>query len=233
MVTNEVANIEVYQVAEAISKTELFGKLTLADKDHIFSSQTYIVKNYTKKQIIHMQSEVCKTLDIVIRGEVAVQKIDENGNVLTVSVFSPFDILGANLIFAAENKYPLTVSANSDVVIIQVSKDEVFSLCKHNHDFLKALLQTVSDKTILLTSTIDKISLQTIRQRIIRYLQVQRSIQGTEIIKLTMTKKLLAEKFGIPRSSLGRELQKMRSDGLITYDSISITIMNLLVKGID
>jgi len=102
-----------------------------------------------------------------------------------------------------------------------------YSACKHNHDFLKALLQAVSDKTILLTSTIDKISLQTIRQRIMRYLQVQRSIQATEIIKLTMSKKLLAEKFGIPRSSLGRELQKMRTDGLITYDSKSITIINL------
>ena len=128
MVTKEVAIIDDYQISEAILKTELFGSLTQADKDHIFSKKNYVIKTYKKKQVIHMQSELCKTLDIVIRGEVAVQKIDENGNVLTVTVFSPFDILGANLVFAAENKYPMTVSANSDVVIIQVSKDEVFSM---------------------------------------------------------------------------------------------------------
>jgi hypothetical protein len=38
MVTKEVFIIEEYQVAEAISKTELFGNLTQAEKAEIFSN---------------------------------------------------------------------------------------------------------------------------------------------------------------------------------------------------
>jgi len=39
-----------------------------------------------------------------------------------------------------------------------------------------------------------------------------------------MTKKELAERLGIQRTSLSRELNKMKKDGLIDYDAHSITI---------
>ena len=40
-----------------------------------------------------------------------------------------------------------------------------------------------------------------------------------------MTKQTLADKIGVQRTSLSRELSKMRNDGLIKYDSKSITIL--------
>ena len=40
-----------------------------------------------------------------------------------------------------------------------------------------------------------------------------------------MTKKALAERIGVQRTSLSRELAKMRADGLIKYDAESIEIM--------
>jgi len=52
-------------------------------------------------------------------------------------------------------------------------------------------------------------------------------VQKSNIIKIEVTKKDLAEKFGVQRSSLSRELNKMRKDGLIEYDAYSITIVNL------
>ncbi|NCB72673.1 MAG: helix-turn-helix domain-containing protein, partial [Clostridia bacterium] len=40
------------------------------------------------------------------------------------------------------------------------------------------------------------------------------------------SKKELAENFGIQRTSLSRELNKMRKDNLIEFDSASITILD-------
>ena len=39
-----------------------------------------------------------------------------------------------------------------------------------------------------------------------------------------MTKKELAERLGIQRTSLSRELNKMKKDGLVDYNTHSITI---------
>ena len=42
---------------------------------------------------------------------------------------------------------------------------------------------------------------------------------------LNTTKKALAEKFGVQRTSLSRELAKMKKDGLIDYDVKTITLL--------
>lgn len=41
---------------------------------------------------------------------------------------------------------------------------------------------------------------------------------------LPCSKKHLAEFFGVQRSSLGRELKKLNEEGLIEFDSASITL---------
>lgn len=67
---------------------------------------------------------------------------------------------------------------------------------------------------------------KSIRQCIIDFLIYESYMQKSKTIKLEMTKKDLAEKFGIQRSSLSRELNKMRKEGLIEYDAHSITLIN-------
>ena len=63
------------------------------------------------------------------------------------------------------------------------------------------------------------------------YLDYECKKQNSNIIRLSMTKKALAERIGVQRTSLSRELSKMREDGLIKYDSDSIEIVdNSLIK---
>jgi len=45
-----------------------------------FEPSKYMVKQYGKEQIIHLQNEICNTMDIIIAGKIAVQKIGQNGN---------------------------------------------------------------------------------------------------------------------------------------------------------
>jgi Mn-dependent DtxR family transcriptional regulator len=69
--------------------------------------------------------------------------------------------------------------------------------------------------------------MKTIRQCIIEFLIYESYSQNSKTVKLELTKKELAEKFGIQRPSLSREFNKMRRDGLIEYDAHSITIIDM------
>lgn len=88
-------------------------------------------------------------------------------------------------------------------------------------------LQSISDKTLILTDKIKSISMKTIRQCIIDFLTYEYYIQKNQRIVLGISKKELAERIGVQRPSLLRELSKMRTDGLIEYDARSITIKDL------
>nr|WP_243103954.1 helix-turn-helix domain-containing protein [Clostridium sp. JN-1] len=96
-----------------------------------------------------------------------------------------------------------------------------------NDQFLQNFLESLSDKTLILSGKIKTLPTKTIRRCIIEFLLCEYSIQKNTTIFLRLSKKELAEKFGVRRPSLSRELNKMRSKGLIEYNAKSITIIDV------
>ena len=211
----------------AITSIDLFRDFTKQELLNIFKINKYTLSKYIKGEIIHLQNEVCKTMDLVLAGQVSVQKIDENGNILTISSFSSSDIMGANLLFASKNNYPMTITSKVNSIILHIHKELILELCQSNKNFLIGLITVISDKTLTLTDKINSITLKTIRQCITEFLIYEYSIQKSNVIKLGMSKKEMAERLGIQRPSLSRELNKMRKDGLLKYDANSITINDI------
>lgn len=210
-----------------IKKIDLFKEISNEDINTLFTQDLYIIKDYKKNSIIYLQNEKCMTLDVILKGTIVVQGIDSKGNVLTISDFNIGDALGGNLIFSHKDFYPMTVIAKNNATVLHIKKDLILKLCQSDINFLNHFLQSLSDKTLILTDKIKSISMKTIRECIIDFLTYESYSQNSKTIKLEMTKKELAEKFGIQRPSLSRELNKMRKDGLIEYDAHSITIINL------
>jgi CRP-like cAMP-binding protein len=203
---------------------ELFSGLAKKDLIHLFGLSDHGIEHYDKGQIVHIQNEVCLSMDVILQGRLSVQKINEEGNVLKVAEFTAGDTIGANLLFATDNAYPMTIMAESDATILRVPRELVLAFSQQSSSFTAALLAEVSNKALILTGKIDTLSFKTIRQRIMDYLHYQYHIQRSDVIKLDMSKKDLAEKFGVHRTSLSRELSKMRADGLIEFDAQTITI---------
>ncbi len=210
-----------------LENTELFKDIYITTINHLFVQDSFNIITYKKNSVIYFQNEKCVTFDIVLKGIVSVQSIDEKGNYISISDFTIGSELGGNLLFSHKNFYPMMVLAKTEVTLIHLKKDLVLSLCQSNTSFLSKFLHSISDKTLILTDKIKILSLKSIRQCIIDFLMYESYIQKSNVIKLKVTKKDLAEKFGVQRSSLSRELNKMRKDGLIEYDAYSITIINL------
>lgn len=209
-----------------LKNIDLFKELTKEDINTVLTKNSYEIKNYKKNSVVYFPNEKCVTLDIVLKGVITVHGIDDKGNYISISDFNIGDIIGGNLIFSRNNFYPMMIISKTDVTILQLKKDLVLKLCQYNANFLGRFLQEISDKTLILTDKIKTLSLKSIRQCIVDFLLYEKYIQKNNVIKLTLTKKQLAEKFGVQRPSLSRELNKMRKDGLIEYDAYSITIVD-------
>jgi CRP-like cAMP-binding protein len=209
----------------------LFNNFSLEELLELFHIENHDIKEYKKNNIIYLQNEICNTVDIILKGNIVVQKVDSAGKVLTISTFAAGDVIGGNLIFANNNIYPMTVVSKSTSIILHVKKDLILELCQKNKSFLILFLQSVSDKTLILTNKIKSISMKTIRQCILDFLTYEYYSQNNLKIVLRISKKELAERIGVQRPSLLRELNKMRRDGLIEYDAQSITIKNIELLG--
>lgn len=221
--------MDIRDYIEAIANVELFKGFSRDELIGVFKTNEYHIREYGRDEVVHFQNEVCNALDIILVGKVSVQKIDENGNILTITAFSSGDIMGANLLFSSRNCYPMNAIAKCDTVILHIHRELILKLCQNNIGFLTELIGVISDKTVTLTDKINSISLKTIRKCIIDFLAYEYHIQKSRVIKLGMTKKEMAERFGIQRPSLSRELNKMRRDGLLEYDAKTITIKDMSI----
>lgn len=210
-----------------LKNINLFKCFSENELKKIFSNNNYAIKNYKKNSIIYMQNEKCKTLDVILNGIISIQKIDSDGNMLSINDFTSGDIIGENLLFSVKNIYPMTILAKSDVEILHINRDLILMLCQDNKSFLLGFLQSLSGKALILSDKIMSLSMKTLRQCIIDFLLFENYAQQSTVIKLNMTKKDLAEKIGVQRSSLSRELNKMRKDGLIDFTNKYIIIKDL------
>lgn len=222
--------MNINQCISIISNIDLFSSFNQEELVRLFKTSPYKIRHYKKGQVIHFQNELCLYMDIVLIGQVFVQNIDKEGNILTVSTFSPSDIMGVNLLFSSKNYFPMTVSSKSDALVLHINKNLVLQLCQDNMEFLTKLIRVISDKTLTLTNKINSISLKTIRQSIIDFLVYEYHIQKTNVIQLSTSKKEMAERLGVQRPSLMRELNKMRKDNLLEYDAKTITITDLCIS---
>lgn len=181
--------------------------------------------SFNKDQIIHCEGDICQTIDFILAGKVCVRRLDERGNSLMVAEQVPGEFIGGNLVFASAPLYPLTVIARTEARLLCIEKKAFFGLLRQSPELLTYYLNTVSDQSLQLAAKIKVLFRQSIRETLLEYLARECQKQHCTTIQMKISKKDLAEHLGIQRTSLSRELTRMRDDGLIEYDARSITFL--------
>ena len=94
----------------------------LSDEDILtnLKSGKFKVTSYKKGSVVHFDGETCSKLEIILSGKVAVDRIGESGDLLTISEFYNDDILGGNMLFSKNPYYPMTISTQLPTNILDV-----------------------------------------------------------------------------------------------------------------
>lgn len=212
-------------IIDQIQVLPLMGVFAREEIEGFLRSGEFRVVTHKKNEVVHLEGETCTKLEILMSGEVVVDRIDEDGNILSISRFREEDVLGGPLLFSSDPNYILTVSAVLDTTMLEITKKCIFEMCFSNQRFLEMYLQMISNHASLLGNKLKNHVERSLREKVLDFLQVQAHRQGVEKIELKESKKALAERFGVQRTSLSRELKKMKDDGLIDYDVKWIQIL--------
>lgn len=219
--------VKMDKIIDLLIKMPLFQNFSREELAYFMEQTDFSVSQYHKGSVIFMENEECTSFHILLEGAIQIQKIDPLGRVLTIVEFKPGDTLGENLLFAKTNSFPMTVFAKEYSTIFHLNKEAVIQLCQEDRLFLYEFLRLISDKAVTLSTKLKDITLKTIRQKICEFLLWKYSHQNKLTIDLHMSKKEWADKLGVQRPSLSRELIKMKQEGLLDYDKWSIVIKDL------
>lgn len=206
--------LQSFPLFTTISKSNLEKQIT---DNHIYQKQ------YMKWVTVHNANDTCHTLDIVLSGSLVAYSLSTNGSSTTIFEFNKGSIIGANLLFGENHNYPLNIYCLTDCQIIHIDTNAVLEFL-HDYDFTLHYIKSISQNSQGINQKIAMFTQRTLRENIMDYFKQQAIIQKSSVIIIPISKKQLADYFGVQRPSLFRELKKLNEEGIIEIDNRTIVI---------
>lgn len=198
------------------------------DTDHkilerlIRDNQIY-KRDYHKGATVHEQGVECHDMAVLCSGKLVAYSLAANGSETVVFEFGKGSIIGANLLFGSQTQYPMSIYCTADSVLLHISKVAVQELLKC-HGFVMPFVQSLSMNAQGMNRKIAMYTQKSLRENLMDYLLALSAQQKSKSVLLPVTKKQLADYFGVQRPSLFRELKRMKDEDLIEIANKEIII---------
>ncbi len=209
-----------------LSICSLFKGLNPQDLDNIFMDIPYNEKKYNKDEIVaHAETEV-KNLQILIEGTVRGEMMDFSGKTVKIEDIESPNLLAPAFLFGKNNKFPVTIIANSKSKILNIQKHDFITMLQKSETVLNNFLDNISSRAQFLSNKLRFLAFQTIKGKIAHYILEISNKTGMNEIILPKSQNQLAEMFGVTRPSLGRAVRELDNDGFIKANGKNIVILD-------
>lgn len=184
------------------------------------------VLEFPDKFTIATEGDISNNIGIVLEGKIYVKAYSLGGRNFTLNTIRPGNVFGDVLIYGKKSHtYPGALITKGRTKIAFIPNKEFEQYLFHDNDLLLNFLNLLSEKTYEMNMKSKLLSQDTIRDKILFWLQQMKIEQKSNVIELQMTKEELANILFVQRPSLSRELIHMREEGLIDFNRKTITIL--------
>jgi CRP-like cAMP-binding protein len=211
------------KIVEILTSLPLFKGIDGIKLSAYLSSIDYHEKKYQKDTALILQGMPYKALYIIASGECVGQMSDPSGKIITIEDFKAPYALASALLFAADNRIPVTVFTKTDVDLVIIKRDDLVGLCQKEKRFLLNLFGDVADKFTFLSNKLMYLQFKSLPEKILFYLSKQ-SIDDAGWMVLRHSIQELSTLFGVERPSLSRALIRMEDEGIIERDGKRIRL---------
>lgn len=200
--------------------------LNIDDEEAFLDDLKCTFRVYAKNDLIIQQGQLCEAFYMLTIGSVRTEMVSENGNIMGVETIEAPKPIAAALLFSDNNRFQFNVIALDDVEIIVIPKSEIMRMMMTNPDFMQNYLAHNANRTQVLTSRLQLLSIKTIKGKLAHYL-LEQAKNTDKPFTVSKTQSELAEFFSVARPSLARSLSEMVQDGIISIHRKVYTIIDL------
>lgn len=192
--------------AETLAGLPLFAGLTDEALKALTSDSPNRSRSYDKGEMIAMQGERIKSLPLLLSGEVRAQMTSPEGKRLTVDIIAAPELLASAFVYSSESRYPVTIEAVEVSEIWHLDKEYFLRFMSQEPVLMRAFLTSVSDRCHFLSQKLNALSLQSLRERLLKHLRERNDWGKQEELALLL---------GVARPSLARLLGELVEEGVL------------------
>lgn len=214
---------------DILKSVALFEKISETDLEHMLNCLNAKLSVYEKDNIIFLTGDNISQVGIILSGNVQVIKEDFLGNRTILTELSVGDIFGETFACAGIIKSPVTVLAVTGCEVLFIDYKKIIttcsSICIFHTRLIENMLKLLANKNLMLNQKIEFISKRTTREKLMFYFTVQMEKSKSNSFTIPFTRHELADFLCVDRSSMSRELCRMRDEGMLKFKGNQFEIL--------
>jgi CRP-like cAMP-binding protein len=200
----------------------LFEGISANDIERLLSCMNYRLVHAEKGVPVIREGDPLLSIGIVLSGSVRIVRTADDGSRIVQASFGPSSVFAESLVCAGVTASPVAVVAEEPSDILLVPYKRIIAPCAESCSFhtrlIANLMRMIAEKNLLLNGKLEIMAKRNTRDKVLAYLHSERKKAGTDDFEIPYDRLELADYLCVDRSSLSRELSRMRGEGLIAFE---------------
>ncbi|HHT97322.1 MAG TPA: Crp/Fnr family transcriptional regulator [Clostridiales bacterium] len=222
-----------------IEESFLFNEIDKKSIDHLLKCLGAELKNYDKDEYLFLTGDKINNIGIVVEGIVEIIKESLAGDRHIIAFLEASDMFAEGIVSTINKISPVTARVQANSKVLWIPYDKIIRACGNVCDFHLILIQNMitilGEKNVILNKKIELLTLKGMRAKIAKHLLNESYDKGKQTFQIVLNRLELADYLNVSRTSMCRELSRMKEDGVIDYYGKSFKILKEeeLIKCLD
>lgn len=224
--TTRLSELKTIALVNTLRGCQLFTGLSFADMEDIVAIST--VKSLDKGEYLFHEGDSAQGFYVVQSGAINVHRVSAAGKEQVIHVFRPGESF-AEVALASDRGYPADARALEASHVLLVQRAGILALLKQQPALALRMLGSMSSHLRVLVGQLEDLTMRDVETRLANWL-VKRCPKRDDgrpvVIKLPMTKRVLAAELGTVSETFSRTLAKFRELKLVSVKDDTITVVS-------
>lgn len=207
------------------SKAPLFRNLDARQLERV--GALVEVRNLDAGQVLFVAGEPCSGFFVVLEGQVQLLRATDAGGEVLLNVVRRGQSFAEAALFSGAD-FPATARALEDAMLAKVPREAFLALLRSDADLCLKMLESLAAWHHKLTFQVQQLSAQDSAARLRRWLEDQAREAPDGLIRLRVTKKVLAAQLGMAPETLSRHLRLLTDEERILQSGSQIKLLRAL-----
>ena len=187
-------------------------------------------RSFKAEDYIFFAGDEIGAVGIVLSGIVEVMKESLSGNKHIVAFLGPAEMFAEGIVCTVKRISPVTVRVKENAMVLFIPYEKIIKSCGNSCLFhislIQNMMQVLGEKNVNLNRKLELLTLKGMREKIASYLLNESNERGSKMFQIILNRTELADYLNVSRTSMCRELARMKDEGLIDFYGNSFKLLN-------
>lgn len=218
------------QYYSILKKCVLFRGIEECNYVHLLNCLNAQIKYYEEEEFLFFAGDVIDHIGIVLSGRVEILKENLAGNKHIIAVLDPSHMFAEGIVCTATRMSPVTVQAMEPVKILLIPYERIIKscgrICTFHIELIQNMMVILGEKNVTLNWKLELLTLKGMREKLACYLLKASVENNSNTFQIPLNRTELADFLNVSRTSMCRELTRMKNEGLIDLYGRSFKILD-------